>query len=105
MSYVCGNNALAVMDSDAVEVFWDNIDEYWYSDLSTDDMFEKVFTNTANTIMGKSSVSTKKGGIVWKILLVVVVIVVALLVARYFKKKEGTTTSDTKKEDIPNMLN
>jgi RsiW-degrading membrane proteinase PrsW (M82 family) len=105
MSYVCGNNALAVMDTEAVQIFWNNIDEYWYSDLSTDDMFEKVFTNTANTIMGKSSSSSKKSGIVWKILLVVVVIIVALAIAKYFKKKEGTTTSEKKKEDMPNMLN
>jgi hypothetical protein len=106
MSYVCGNYALAVMDSEAVDIFWNNIDKYWYSDLSTDDMFEKVFTDTANTIMSTPSVhGSSRFGIVWKILLIVVVVVAAILIARALKKKEGTTSSDTKKEDIPNMLN
>jgi hypothetical protein len=107
MSYVCGNNALAVMDSDAVEVFWNNIDEYWFSSMTTDDMFEKVFTETANTIMSKSSSGFKISSTVWKILLMVVVVVAAVVLVRFFKRREEADldSSTGNKDKVPNMLN
>ncbi len=51
MYYVNGSEVDAVMDSDAIDVFWDYVDEYWYSDLSTDDMLTEIFTSTAEAIM------------------------------------------------------
>lgn len=50
MCYVSGENAAEVIDDEAVEIFWNNIDQYWPTDLSTVDMFATVFTNTADFI-------------------------------------------------------
>jgi hypothetical protein len=55
MCYVSGNQAEAIMDDEAVEIFWNYIDRYWYSSLSTDEMFEKVFLGTGTTIMKKTT--------------------------------------------------
>ena len=51
MAYANGYQTSSVMDSEAVEIFWDNIDKYWYTNLSTDDVIVNAFDDTADTIM------------------------------------------------------
>ncbi|MCD8338483.1 MAG: hypothetical protein LUD18_14675 [Lachnospiraceae bacterium] len=51
MYYVCGYDIESVMDEEACELFWDYVDEYWYSDLSTDDMIAEIFNSLAAAIM------------------------------------------------------
>ncbi len=51
MAYANGYETTSVMDSEAVEIFWNNIDKYWYTDWSTDDVFIQTFNNTADRIM------------------------------------------------------
>ncbi|MCC8104113.1 MAG: hypothetical protein LIP11_18300 [Clostridiales bacterium] len=51
MYYVCGYDIESVMDEEACEIFWDYVDEYWYSDLSTDDMITEIFDSLADAIM------------------------------------------------------
>ena len=51
MAYANGYDTTSVMDSDAVDIFWDNIDKYWYTDLSTDDVLIRAFNDTADGIM------------------------------------------------------
>ncbi|MCD7834331.1 MAG: hypothetical protein LUH00_10160 [Lachnospiraceae bacterium] len=51
MYYVCGYDIEDVMDEEACELFWDYVDEYWYSDLSTDDMVTEIFNSLADAIM------------------------------------------------------
>lgn len=63
MVYVNGKQVDSIMDSEAIAIFWKNIDKYWYSDMSTDDVFINAFNNTATTIMKNSE--TKKDSKVW----------------------------------------
>jgi hypothetical protein len=113
--YVVGDNAAAVMDDTAINIFLDYIDEYWDDgSISTDDMFVNAFNNTASRIMGSSSSSTtsssKKSG-AWKFVVIVLLIIVAIFVAKKLKKKEagavtGTETTPTDEaKDNPNILN
>lgn len=51
MSYANGYQTTSVMDAQAVDIFWNNIDRYWYTDLSTDDVIVNTFHDTAKTIM------------------------------------------------------
>lgn len=55
MCYVNGKRVTSVMDAEAVEIFWAYLDNAWYSDQSTDDLFVSVFTNTADRIMTKTT--------------------------------------------------
>ena len=57
MCYVNGIQVSSVMDAEAVDIFWAYLDKYWYSDMSTDDMFVNIFNSTADTIMTKSTTS------------------------------------------------
>jgi hypothetical protein len=113
MCYVCGHNADSVMDDEAVSVFWGKIDQYWYTDLSTDDLFEKVFSETADKIMNSSSSSSQTsssssgaGKVIKNIILVVIVAGIAVFIAKKLKKKEDDSSSTpTEEKDNPNMLN
>ena len=55
MTLVNGKQIGSVMDAQAVEIFWAYVDEYWYSDLSTDDMMATIFDKTAERIMRRST--------------------------------------------------
>ena len=58
MCYVNGKQVDSVMDSEAVNIFWGYLDRNWYSNMSTDELFENAFTRTAETIMTKSKTKT-----------------------------------------------
>lgn len=54
MAYVNGKQVTSVMDSEAIDIFWNYLDRYWTdSSLSTVDVFTKTFDSTAKTIMKK----------------------------------------------------
>lgn len=84
MSYANGYQTSSVMDAEAIDIFWSKIDNYWYSNLSTDDMFVKTFNNTASTIM---RVSTTGFDILKIVLIIVLIIVVAAIIFMAVKLK------------------
>lgn len=84
MCYVNGKQTGSVMDSEAIEIFWNYIDRYWYSDMSTDDLFVTVFDKTADTIMRVSTT----GADVAKIAVIIIgVIVILILLFVWWKAK------------------
>ena len=90
MTYVNGAQTSSVMDSEAIEIFWNNIDKNWYSDMSTDDLFVDTFNSTGKTIM---KVHRSKADVVkWVIILAVVgvagVTVVTLVKQKNKREKE-----------------
>jgi hypothetical protein len=100
MTYANGYQTSSVMDSEAIEIFWNNIDKYWYTDLSTDDMFVKAFNSTADTIM---HVSTTGMDIVKWILIVVAIILVGVVVVNLVKQKNKRAKE--KAEEDQKILN
>lgn len=84
MSYVNGHAIEAMMDGEAVEIFWDNIDSYWYTDLSTDDVFVKAFTKTGDRITEKSKTFAD---ILWPFVIGFVVVIVGVVIIRVMTKK------------------
>lgn len=113
MAYANGYQTSSVMDSEAIEIFWNNIDKYWYTDLSTDDVFVNAFNDTAGTIMHVST--TSKDIFKW-ILIVIVVILVGACVISLVKQKNqrakekaeedqrilNTPINDIAKDDLEN---
>lgn len=86
MCYVNGTKVSSVMDAEAVDIFWGYIDRYWYSDMTTDALFAKVFDKTGSTIM---RVSKTGADIVVAVIVGAVVIgVFAFLYLGYKKKIE-----------------
>ena len=75
MAYVNGKQVTSVMDSEAVNIFWNYIDRYWTDNsLSTVEVFTKTFNSTANTIMEKSTTSND----IIKIICIVVGIIIVI---------------------------
>ncbi len=90
MCYANGMQTSSVMDSEAVEIFWNYIDRYWYADMSTDDVFVNAFSDTANTIM---HVSTNGWDVLKWVFIVIAIIaagavVIILVNKRNQRKKE-----------------
>lgn len=78
MAYANGYQTSSVMDSEAVEIFWNNIDKYWYTNLSTDEVFVNAFHDTANTIMHVST--TGKDLLKWGLIVTAIVLVGAIVI-------------------------
>lgn len=95
MAYVNGKQVSAVMDSEAIKIFWAYVDKYWYSDMSTDDMFTTIFTKTADRIMTKSTTAADVGNNAVKVIGVIVVfagIIVVMVIRRKHKAEEAKET-------------
>lgn len=95
MAYVNGKQVSSVMDSEAIEIFWAYVDKYWYSDMSTDDMFTTIFTKTADRIMIKSTTAADVGNNAVKVIGVIIVfagIIVVMVIRRKHKAEEAKET-------------
>lgn len=95
MAYVNGKQVSSVMDSEAIEIFWAYVDKYWYSDMSTDDMFTTIFTKTADRIMTKSTTVADIGNNAVNVIGVIVVfagIIVVMVIRRKHKAEEAKET-------------
>lgn len=95
MAYVNGKQVSSVMDSEAIEIFWAYVDKYWYSDMSTDDMFTTIFTKTADRIMTKSTTVADVGNNAVKVIGVIVVfagIIIVMVIRRKHKAEEAKET-------------
>lgn len=95
MAYVNGKQVPSVVDSEAIEIFWAYVDKYWYSDMSTDDMFTTIFTKTADRIMTKSTTAADVGNNAIKVIGVIIVfagIIVVMVLRRKHKAEEAKET-------------
>lgn len=95
MAYVNGKQVPSVMDSETIEIFWAYVDKYWYSDMSTDDMFTTIFTKTADRIMTKSTTAADVGNNAIKVIGVIIVfagIIVVMVLRRKHKAEEAKET-------------
>lgn len=99
MAYVNGKQVPSVMDSEAIEIFWAYVDKYWYSDMSTDDMFTTIFTKTADRIMTKSTTAADVGnnaikviGVIIGVIIVFAGIIVVMVLRRKHKAEEAKET-------------
>lgn len=97
MCYVNGKQVTSVMDSEAVDIFWAYVDNNWYSNMSTDDMFVTIFDKTADRIMTKTTTGADVGKKVVTLLIVIVVIGGVLVVMRVQRKHEHERAEETER--------
>lgn len=91
MSYVNGKQVTSIMDSEAIEIFWNYIDRYWSdSSLSTVDVFTKTYDATAKTIMKKSTTSKDiiKIGLIIVGIILIIGGIIYILRMRYKREQE-----------------
>ena len=96
MAYVNGKQVTSVMDSEAVNIFWNYIDHYWTDDsLSTVEVFTKTFNSTANTIMEKSTTSNDIIKIICIIVGIIIVISGIIYILRMKFKRDKEKAKET----------
>lgn len=96
MAYVNGKQVTSVMDSEAVNIFWNYIDCYWTDNsLSTVEVFTKTFNSTANTIMEKSTTSNDIIKIICIIVGIVIVIGGIIYILRMKFKRDKEKAKET----------
>lgn len=96
MAYVNGKQVTSVMDSEAVNIFWNYIDCYWTDDsLSTVEVFTKTFNSTANTIMEKSTTSNDIIKIICIIVGIIIVIGGIIYILRMKFKRDKEKAKET----------
>lgn len=96
MAYVNGKQVTSVMDSEAVDIFWNYIDRYWTDDsLSTVEVFTKTFNSTANTIMEKSTTSNDIIKIICIIVGIIIVIGGIIYILRMKFKRDKEKAKET----------
>ena len=97
MAYVNGKQVTSVMDSEAVNIFWNYIDRYWTDDsLSTVEVFTKTFNSTADTIMEKSTTSND----IIKIICIVVGIIIVIGGIIYILRMKFKRDKEKAKETV-----
>ena len=96
MAYVNGKQVTSVMDSEAVNIFWNYIDRYWTDDsLSTVEVFTKTFNSTVNTIMEKSTTSNDIIKIICIIVGIIIVIGGIIYILRMKFKRDKEKAKET----------
>ena len=100
MAYANGYETSSVMDSEAVEIFWNNIDKYWYTNLSTDEVFIRAFQDTAGTIMHVST--TGKDILKWALIVAAIALAGAIIINLV---KQRNKRAKEKAEEDERILN
>ncbi len=88
MTLVNGKHVSSIMDAQATEIFWTYLDEYWYSDRSTDDAIVATFDATADRIMTKTTTRNDVRKWVTVAVMVIAVCVVAAIVVWLLIKRK-----------------
>lgn len=102
MAYANGYQTSAVMDAEALEIFWNYLDGYWTSDMGTDEVFIRTFDSTAKAIMHVSA--TTSDIIVWGMILAIVIVIAVVIVTvikRMHKRAKEKAEEDARILNTP----
>lgn len=97
MCYVNGKQISSVMDAEAIDIFWNYVDNNWYSDMSTDDMFVSIFDSTAKTIMTKSTTMADVGVKVGTVVVIIVAAGAIIVIMKIRRKHEKEKAEETER--------
>lgn len=122
-TWCIGMQAMSVMDDDALDIFWQWLDHYWYGNTyasgEEDEMFAAIYKDTANSIMEKSTTGLDVAfvGFIAVIVIAAGVTIVVLVKAKHKRKKEEAeetarilnadldTLSSASEDDLVNKYN
>lgn len=98
MAYANGMQVSSVMDEEAIDIFWQYLDRYWVDgNLSMNQVFEKTFTKTADTIMTKSTTGLDIVKIVVVSILIISAGIVVIILVRQKHKRDKEKAEETER--------
>ena len=83
-----GIEAATILDNEAVDILWTYFDKYWYSDISTDELFTQVFNSTSRTSMSVSKTDKDIIFIIGSIVLTTIAVSSIVLIVNTIAKKK-----------------
>lgn len=95
--YEMGAQCSAIMDSEAMEIFWNYLDKYWYSDLSMDKLLINTFNDTAETIMTVTTTGADVANSFFKLCIIVVLIVGVVIIMIVKRKHDREKAEETER--------
>lgn len=99
MCQVSGSQTKSIMDSEALNIFWNNIDRYWSGSYTTDEVITKAYSDTASTIMRVST--TSRDILKWAI---IAALILGILAAAFFLLRERNRRAKEKAEETERIL-
>ncbi|MCR5784434.1 MAG: hypothetical protein K6G40_02165 [Eubacterium sp.] len=102
MAYANGLQTSSVMDSEAVEIFWNYLDRYWVTDMSTDDVMVNTFVKTGDTIMKVSA--TSEDVAMWAFIAIAIIaagVIIVVLVNKKLKRDKEKAEEDQRILNTP----
>ncbi len=91
-----GSQAKTVMDSEAIEIVLDYIDEYYISSSSTSDVFSKAFENAGKRIMTRT---TQPIDLVVPIVICIVIVIVAIIIFITLRRRRQHETEERERTE------
>ena len=93
VGYTVGSQAKSILDDEAISIFADYLDRYYYSDLDDEEFFSRTFADTGERIM----TVTKSP---WPIVLVVFgLVLLAVILFFWWKKRQEQKRLDQKHKE------
>lgn len=94
---VVGDQAGILMDAEAQQVFWDNMDNLWTQDIDEDVMFTKAFVNTGNRIMQQRTESGDVVKWIFMALSIMAAVYGIILIMSLRRKHEAERAAETER--------
>lgn len=92
MAACTGNQAKTVIDEEALEILYDYIDSYFYSDMDEDEMFSKAFSDAAKRIMDtQMAIGSVVAIVIGVIVVAVLVLIIVVSIIRRSREKAEET--------------
>lgn len=100
-SWCIGSLASSVMDDEALDIFWNWLEYYWFGDQydsgEEDELYGAVFRQTGNTIMEKSNTIFDVGIIFFAFVIIVVIASVIVFMIKAKHKREREKAAETQR--------
>lgn len=97
MCYVNGKQVDSIMDDEAIDIYWGYVDKYFYSDLSEDDMFVKIYKDTADKIMTRTTTGADIANKFILLLIIVTVIIGVVVIIALVRKSQREKAEETER--------
>lgn len=92
-----GNRATTVMDSQAVQIFGDYLNQNWFSDKSEDDVLIDTFNSTADRIMSRTTNANDVAVWVWIAVGVAAAGILTVVIMKTKRKNEAEKAAETER--------
>lgn len=94
MAACTGAQAKTVVDDEALEILYDYVDKYFYSDLDEDEMFAKAFKDASKRMMSKS---INPFVVIFIVLGVVVLLIIVYFIIKAVHKRAKERAAETER--------